>query len=1176
MNNYINKIKNKKIKKLLRDPKQYFSDSKMINSFFNLFSKNSRIAIGGGAVNDVIGDDYVVNNGHEVALIDVKVPGLELFDLVGDNWINDCSEKPVAILFGFNLWKRKFISSYLKEYRTAFARGKSSWSSQASVIDSLENIRFIVWGYTEPELLIAYANQRGIPVSRMEDGFLRSADLGSQHSTPLSLVIDHSGLYYDATHSSDLENLLNEHDFSSDKKLMDLVKPLISLFCNLKVSKYNLGSFRSAAGILGMKFKRRVLVIGQVEQDASIFYGLGQEWTCKKLIELAKIENPNSEIIYKPHPDVVQGFRKNSVELQEIQKICRVIMSPVMLSDLFGVVDHVYTITSLSGCEALLHGLPVTVVGAPFYAGWGLTDDRQILPRRIRKLSLEELFCGAYLLYPKYLTDLDNSLNGCLAAILRMTAQRKILLNDMITVNVDASLKTVESNSHWLAASDYWSTLLNPKFFQIIEKKYDKKLLQTISVRKILAASYGNHYQRSVAYLLAGKLRSTKVFGVLLTELRTNIKAEHFSALLTDLWEVQPSAVLIEQWALHCEKSGDVDRAREAFNHLSYAKEFSKDLNSSLPIPLNKCGLILKLAHYELRQRNFDKAAQLFNHLLLSNYLEGSVISGLAEIARLRFDFSSSAALLKLFNHYNPIWNAGRGYLLQAQSEALEQKIPETIESMAIACFINPQLIGSLAEDTGIDFSKIFCGLPVADALLSAVMVGKDSGPISRAKGLINHERSGHAEQILIQYTPTSAEMEQYCLTLSQAYSFQDKLRDASELIKNRLEHTPTLLIYREALRLAVLADDHVWIRNLLSEIRARDIEVGEVYLRKAAAALGDIKEYHSCFRKMASSKTLKAYLGERYVQSMTLMPQTLGATCLFLTYFGPGDEIRWASLNPKMRSFCGEAEVTFTCDKRLLPLLRRSFQDLKFVEVGRNRYLNLNENYKNIEEIPGSDLFRYIDNSGWDMVKNSDKVILQLDALGDLVKDYDSYNGAAYLKADPNHVAVWRERLSSLSNKPLIGLNWRSSIQTFSRNHNYLSVDDLIPLFQSIENVNFINLQYDECSVELDYINKLFPGRITNFTDLDQYNDLDNVAALMSCLDLIIAPATIVVEMAGALGVPTLFITNSTEANWRQRPGQSIDFWHNSVTHIKGSIPRDKSSLVESLISATRKFCKK
>jgi capsular polysaccharide export protein len=50
----------------------------------------------------------------------------------------------------------------------------------------------------------------------------------------------------------------------------------------------------------------------------------------------------------------------------------------------------------------LLWGLPVTTVGAPFYSGWGLTDERQPVERRNRKLSLEEVFAAAYLLYPRY------------------------------------------------------------------------------------------------------------------------------------------------------------------------------------------------------------------------------------------------------------------------------------------------------------------------------------------------------------------------------------------------------------------------------------------------------------------------------------------------------------------------------------------------------------------------------------------------------------------------------------------------------------------------------------------------------------------------------------------------------------------------------------------------------
>ena len=72
------------------------------------------------------------------------------------------------------------------------------------------------------------------------------------------------------------------------------------------------------------------------------------------------------------------------------------------MSQAFETIDHVYTITSLAGFEALLRGLKVTTYGCPFYAGWGLTDDRQPNERRGRHLSIEALFAGAYLLYPRY------------------------------------------------------------------------------------------------------------------------------------------------------------------------------------------------------------------------------------------------------------------------------------------------------------------------------------------------------------------------------------------------------------------------------------------------------------------------------------------------------------------------------------------------------------------------------------------------------------------------------------------------------------------------------------------------------------------------------------------------------------------------------------------------------
>lgn len=61
--------------------------------------------------------------------------------------------------------------------------------------------------------------------------------------------------------------------------------------------------------------------------------------------------------------------------------------------------------TSLTGFEALLRGVPVTTLGAPFYAGWGLTRDLGAVPaRRLagRRPSLEALVHATLVAYPRY------------------------------------------------------------------------------------------------------------------------------------------------------------------------------------------------------------------------------------------------------------------------------------------------------------------------------------------------------------------------------------------------------------------------------------------------------------------------------------------------------------------------------------------------------------------------------------------------------------------------------------------------------------------------------------------------------------------------------------------------------------------------------------------------------
>ena len=126
-------------------------------------------------------------------------------------------------------------------------------------------------------------------------------------------------------------------------------------------------------------------------------------------VNLAVRENPNARVFYKPHPDVVKGYRSHKDLINQYQHV-DVIISDYKLATIFACVDHVYTITSLSGFEALIHGLKVTTLGAPFYAHWGVTDTRDTLAKDRRNVtrSVDEIFACAYLLYPKYFDDITG------------------------------------------------------------------------------------------------------------------------------------------------------------------------------------------------------------------------------------------------------------------------------------------------------------------------------------------------------------------------------------------------------------------------------------------------------------------------------------------------------------------------------------------------------------------------------------------------------------------------------------------------------------------------------------------------------------------------------------------------------------------------------------------------
>lgn len=262
---------------------------------------------------------------------------------------------------------------------------------------------FLGWGAnatTAKSYTLAVRYQK--PFVLIEDGFIRSihtwcAKAPINMIAGLSFCLDTKAFYYDGSRTSDLENLLNNYDVS-EKELSEASKTIEKIVRN-NVSKYNNQPLVWDEQLCPNK--ERVLIIDQSYGDQSLKYGLVDDTVFENMIADAIRENPDSEILFKVHPDTI-ARGKESHFLKMLPSSVKIFDSYVNPLVLLKSVDKVYVATSQLGFEALLCGKEVHVYGMPFYAGWGLTVDKVKCSRRYRKRTLEEIFYIAYMKYCYY------------------------------------------------------------------------------------------------------------------------------------------------------------------------------------------------------------------------------------------------------------------------------------------------------------------------------------------------------------------------------------------------------------------------------------------------------------------------------------------------------------------------------------------------------------------------------------------------------------------------------------------------------------------------------------------------------------------------------------------------------------------------------------------------------
>ena len=327
------------------------------------------------------------------------------------------------IVVGFRRWKAANVKPMLSLRPGAVLFVKNT--QEAAALRPQGQDCLVCWGRVPPAELEDLAAQSGVRLLRMEDGFVRSVGLGSDLIPPQSFVLDARGIYFDPSQPSELEDMLNTRALTEQD--ISRAQAVRSFIVQHGITKYNLEPLMPvdwpSAG------RQVVLVPGQVEDDASIRFGCDAAGVCTNmgLLQAARAQFPDAFIVYKPHPDVVSGNRRGKLVLSEALNWADHVEVQASVISCIEACDTVVTMTSLTGFDALLRGKQVVVHGRPFYAGWGLTQDKLPVPRRHRTRNLDELVACSMLHYPFYWDPVLKGYTSCEAVLRQLVQQRDAL-----------------------------------------------------------------------------------------------------------------------------------------------------------------------------------------------------------------------------------------------------------------------------------------------------------------------------------------------------------------------------------------------------------------------------------------------------------------------------------------------------------------------------------------------------------------------------------------------------------------------------------------------------------------------------------------------------------------------------------------------------------------------------
>ncbi|MDA9243173.1 tetratricopeptide repeat protein [Amylibacter sp.] len=247
----------------------------------------------------------------------------------------------------------------------------------------------------------------------------------------------------------------------------------------------------------------------------------------------------------------------------------------------------------------------------------------------------------------------------------------------------------------------------------------------------------------------------------------------------------------------------------------------------------------------------------------------------------------------------------------------------------------------------------------------------------------------------------------------------------------------------------------------------------------------------------------------------------------------GIGDEIMFSSTIPEL--YATSLKILVKCDKRLIPLFERSFP----VDVIY---------FSKDQPVPEDEYDFHIPMGSLPLTFR---------------KSLDSFKKSAsgFLKYDMSKTESIKAQLMHKYGKKIIGISWKTASpirSSLSRNI------DLAKLVRALDNSNtqLLCLQYGDISDEIEAVKRDFGIEVVQFSDVDNKNDIDGLAALMAACDTVYTIDNSTAHLSGALGLTTKLMLPYI-ANWRWGLSGNSSYWYDAVQLYRQSEVNDWYSVL-------------